>query len=94
MIDVGFLAQLKARRIDVRGELTRLTAAGAVFANGKEEPFDAVVAATGFTRGLERFLDVPGALDDLGDPIRADDGAAPSPACSSAGTRRRFAASC
>ena len=79
VIDVGFLAQLKARRIDVRGELTRLTAAGAVFANGKEEPFDAVVAATGFTRGLERFLDVPGALDDLGDPIRADDGAGTEP---------------
>jgi putative flavoprotein involved in K+ transport len=79
VIDVGFLAQLKARRIDVRGEVTRLTAAGAAFADGEEEPFDVIVAATGYTRGLEGFLDVPGALDAGGDPIRADDGSGTEP---------------
>jgi putative flavoprotein involved in K+ transport len=79
VIDVGFLAQLKARRIDVRGEVTRLTAAGAVFADGEEEPFDAVIAATGFTRGLERFLEAPGALDERGEPIRAEDGSGAYP---------------
>lgn len=79
VIDVGFLAQLKARRVEVRGEVTRLTATGAAFANGEEEPFDAVIAATGFTRGLERFLDAPGALDERGDPIRAEDGSGTYP---------------
>jgi putative flavoprotein involved in K+ transport len=78
-IDVGFLAQLKAGRVDVRGELTGLTGTGVVFADGVEEEFDAVIAATGFTRGLERLLDVPGALDERGDPIRSRDGAAVEP---------------
>ena len=79
VIDVGFLAQLKGGRIDVRGEVTGLTPAGALFANGDEEPFDAVIAATGFGRGLERLLDVPGALRAGGDPIRAKDGAGTEP---------------
>jgi putative flavoprotein involved in K+ transport len=79
VIDVGFLAQLKARRVDVLGEVTRLTATGAAFAGGEEVPFDAVIAATGFTRALERFLDVPGALDERGDPIRANDGSGTEP---------------
>jgi putative flavoprotein involved in K+ transport len=79
VIDVGFLAQLKARRVQVRGEVTGLTPTGVVFAEGAEEPFDAVIAATGFSRGLERFLDVPGAFDGRGDPIRAQDGSGTQP---------------
>lgn len=79
VIDVGFLAQLKARRVEIRTAVARLTATGAVFANGEEEAFDAVIAATGFTRGLERFLDAPGALDDRGDPIRGQDGSGTYP---------------
>jgi putative flavoprotein involved in K+ transport len=79
VIDVGFLAQLKARRVHVRGEVTGLTPTGVDFADGAEEPFDAVIAATGFSRGLERFLDVPGALDERGDPIRAQDGSGTEP---------------
>jgi hypothetical protein len=39
-----------------------------VFANGVEEEFDVIVAATGFTSGLENLLDAPGALDDRGYP--------------------------
>jgi putative flavoprotein involved in K+ transport len=79
VIDVGFLAQLKARRVEVRGEVTGLTPTGVVFADGSEEPFEAVIAATGFSRGLERFLDVPGALDERGDPVRAADGSGAQP---------------
>jgi putative flavoprotein involved in K+ transport len=80
VIDVGFLKQLKAGRIDVRGHPERLTETGVVFADGAaEEPFDAVVAATGFTQGLERFLELPGAVDERGDPVRAKDGSGSSP---------------
>jgi putative flavoprotein involved in K+ transport len=79
VIDVGFLEQLKARRIEVLGEVTGLTETGVRFANGDEVDFDAVIAATGFTRGLERVLDVHGALDERGDPIRAKDGSAAEP---------------
>ena len=69
MIDVGFLEQLKRRRIEVRPETIRLTPTGAVFADGNEEAFDAIVAATGFDTGLADLLEVPGAVDDRGLPV-------------------------
>ena len=75
MIDVGFLKQLKAGAIDVRGNVECLTESGVVFAGGDEEPFDAVVAATGFRQGLERFLDMPDVVDERGDPRRSESGA-------------------
>jgi putative flavoprotein involved in K+ transport len=79
VIDVGFLQQLKAGRVDILGDVDRLTETGVVFADGSEEPFDAVIAATGFTQGLERFLDAPGAVDEHGDPIRSKDGSGTYP---------------
>jgi thioredoxin reductase len=75
VIDVGFLKQLKAGVINVRGNVERLTDSGVVFAGGNEEPFDVVVAATGFRQGLERFLDLPDVVDERGDPRRSEDGA-------------------
>jgi putative flavoprotein involved in K+ transport len=68
LIDVGFVAALKRGSVKVRPALERLTETGAVFADGSSEPFDAIIAATGFTTGLEALIDVPGALDDLGEP--------------------------
>ncbi|HEV7595336.1 MAG TPA: NAD(P)/FAD-dependent oxidoreductase [Gemmatimonadaceae bacterium] len=68
VIDVGFLELLKAGRIDVLGDVQRFTKTGAVFADGGEAEFDVVVAATGFTSGLEQLLSVPNALDDRGYP--------------------------
>jgi cation diffusion facilitator CzcD-associated flavoprotein CzcO len=68
VIDVGFLDHLKAGRLAVRPALARLTARGAVFADGTEEAVDAVVAATGYRTGLERILRVPGALGPGGRP--------------------------
>src|SRR6266542_2061447 len=68
VIDVGFLQQLKARKIDVRPSVERFTPQGIVFADGREEEFDVVVAATGFTTGLARLLEVPGAVKENGRP--------------------------
>ena len=68
LIDVGFVDALKRGRVKVRPALERLTPTGAVFADGTSEPFDAIIAATGFTTGLESLIDVPGVLDDLGEP--------------------------
>ncbi len=68
VIDVGFLHELKAGRVDVRPALASLTIDGATFTDGREESFDVVVAATGFRTGLGRLLDVPDLLDDLGQP--------------------------
>ena len=68
VIDVGFLRELRARRIHVRPDVARFEPGGIVFADGREEPFDAVVAATGFTTGLDELIDAPGGLDEHGLP--------------------------
>ncbi len=70
LIDVGFLDHLRAGRVDVRRAVLRLTQGGVVFADGLEEPFDAVVAATGFRTGLERLVDAS-LLDERGLPRAA-----------------------
>ena len=72
VIDVGFLAQLKRRKIDVLPDPSRLTERGVVFAGGRTEEFDAVVAATGFTTGLDELLDAPEALDERAFPRSPD----------------------
>jgi putative flavoprotein involved in K+ transport len=74
LIDVGFVDALKRGRVTIRPALERLTPPGAVFADGTSEPFDAIVAATGFTTGLESIVDAPGALDDFGEPRGAPGG--------------------
>jgi hypothetical protein len=68
LIDVGFVDALKQGRIVVKPALERLTEAGAVFVDGTSEPFDAVVAATGFEPGLESMISMPGVLDEHGEP--------------------------
>jgi putative flavoprotein involved in K+ transport len=74
LIDVGFVAALKQGRVVARPALAGLTTTGAVFADGTEEPFDAIIAATGFTTGLRPLVDVSGVLDDRDEPLgRAGD---------------------
>ena len=68
VIDVGFLRELKAGTIKVLPAVVSSTLRGVVTADGQERPFDLVVAATGFTTGLERLIDAPEALDERGYP--------------------------
>lgn len=68
VIDVGFLKQLKARKIEVVPELVGFTGAAAVFADGTAKQFEVVVAATGFATGLDQLLAAPLALDERGYP--------------------------
>jgi len=69
LIDVGFVSAVKRGIVHVRPALSRLTASGVVYANGVEEPFDAVVAATGFNSGLESLLESDGVLNRSGEPV-------------------------
>ncbi len=69
LIDVGFVDALKAGRVAVRPAVDRLTPTGAVFADGSSDAFDAIIAATGFTTGLESLVDAPEVLDDHGEPL-------------------------
>jgi putative flavoprotein involved in K+ transport len=68
VIDVGFLKELKARKIEVRPAFERFTPSGVVFGDGHKEEFDAVVAATGFSTGLARLLEVRDTLRENGRP--------------------------
>jgi cation diffusion facilitator CzcD-associated flavoprotein CzcO len=71
LIDVGFVDALKEGRISVRPAVERLTPEGAIFVDGTAGAYDAIVAATGFTTGLETMIDLPGVLDDAGEPRTA-----------------------
>jgi len=68
LIDVGFLRELKAGRVQVRPNVRRFTAVGVEFVDGSEGDFDVVIVATGFDTGLGELLDVPGAVGEDGEP--------------------------
>ena len=68
VIDVGFVNVLKRGLLQIRPELVRLTPTEAVYADGRSEPFDAVIAATGFTTGLASLLETGQALNHLNEP--------------------------
>jgi putative flavoprotein involved in K+ transport len=71
VIDVGFLEQLKAGRIDVRPDVAHFVANGVIFTDGRELACDVVVAATGYTTGLSSMISGVDAVDERGFP-RAD----------------------
>ena len=62
LIDAGTIAQIRTGRIARRPGVRRFTADGVCFEDGSEEPFDAVVAATGYSPALDQML---GALAKL-----------------------------
>ncbi len=68
LIDVGTIAAIKRGAIAVKPGVSRLTETGALFADGSDAAFDAVVLATGFRADLGDFVDVPGVLADDGTP--------------------------
>ena len=67
VIDAGFLDALRRGRIEILPAVAELTPEGVVFEDGRREPFDAVIAATGYRSALPELLglpegDAPGAL--------------------------------
>lgn len=69
-IDIGALAQIRAGRIKVRGDIERFASNTVVFAQSPPEPFDAVILATGFRPDLRALLpDAKGVLSDAGKPF-------------------------
>jgi cation diffusion facilitator CzcD-associated flavoprotein CzcO len=69
VIDVGFVRALKQGQVQICPALDRLNATGAVFEDGSSESFDAIIAATGFSTGLNELLETPDVLDDSDEPI-------------------------
>jgi cation diffusion facilitator CzcD-associated flavoprotein CzcO len=66
LIDSGTIRQIRAGRIAVRAGVERFTPEGVRFADGREEAFDAVVAATGFVPALGDTLRDPTDLGPTG----------------------------
>ncbi|HKR09775.1 MAG TPA: hypothetical protein VJS39_11335, partial [Gemmatimonadaceae bacterium] len=71
LIDVGFVSAVKRGLVKIRPALERLTPTGAVYADGVEEPFDAIIAAIGFETGLESLIEDDGVLNESAEPIAA-----------------------
>jgi hypothetical protein len=67
LIDVGFLAQLKAGRVEVVPGITGFEG-GEVVCGERHLKADAVIAATGYSPGLEPMLGHLGVLDANGRP--------------------------
>jgi putative flavoprotein involved in K+ transport len=74
VIDVGFIKEVRNGRVSVRPNIERFTRTGVVYVDGKQEAFDVVVAATGFTTGLDQLIEVPGMLDAKGVPLAPQGG--------------------
>ena len=68
VIDVGFAKAVKKGRLAVRPDVAAFTPTGVRFSDGQEGAFDLVVAATGFSSGLERLLPMPELLNEDGYP--------------------------
>ena len=64
VIDVGTLARIKRGEIVVHPGIERFHAKGVRFVDGSDEPFDAVILATGYEAQVERlFPSTPIPLD-------------------------------
>lgn len=72
LLDIGTLEGIRQGDIQVRPGIERFTTTGVVFADGRNESYDAVVLATGYRPELSEFLKVTeGVLDEEGSPIRS-----------------------
>jgi putative flavoprotein involved in K+ transport len=69
VIDVGFVKALQAGKVRIRPKVQSFTSGGVTFEDGQEEPFDAVILATGYHTGLASLLEPEGLLNQDGSPI-------------------------
>jgi cation diffusion facilitator CzcD-associated flavoprotein CzcO len=64
MLDIGTVAMIKAGRIPVRPAVQQVLASSVRFVDGREEPYEGIVLATGYDTGLGRFIDGFDAIAD------------------------------
>lgn len=71
ILDVGTIAQVKAGWIRIVPGIEDVLTDSVRFADGRTEAFDAIILATGYRPGLERFLDGLAEIsDERGRPNR------------------------
>jgi indole-3-pyruvate monooxygenase len=59
LIDIGTIGLVRAGQIEIRGGIRSIGEAHVTFEDGRSSRFDAIVLATGFRPGIERFLQRP-----------------------------------
>jgi cation diffusion facilitator CzcD-associated flavoprotein CzcO len=64
MLDIGTIAQVKAGRIRVRPAVREVLPDRVCFEDGRIEGFDAIILATGYRPGLDRFIDSFASISD------------------------------
>jgi len=70
LIDIGTLAAIRAGKIKVVGNVTKIAQNAITFESGAAQDIDAIVFATGYRPRLSRLLSsVKGVLDDSGRPL-------------------------
>ena len=70
LLDVGTVAMIRAGRIAVRPDIAAISSDTVRFADGRAEPFDAVILATGFRPDFRPLLpDAAGVLNAEGRPL-------------------------
>jgi cation diffusion facilitator CzcD-associated flavoprotein CzcO len=67
--DVGFVDAVRTGRVEVVAHVERFEDGEAVLADGSRLAPDALIAATGYTRGLEHLVGHLGVLDERGRPV-------------------------
>ena len=74
LLDIGTIGLIKRGAITVRPGVSEFDEAGVRFEDGRREPFDAVVLATGYRPGVSGFLDpAVTSLDERGVPTCSED---------------------
>jgi len=72
LLDIGTVRLLREGHITAYPGIERFTVDGVVFEDGRREPFDAVVMATGFRPRVDRFVrDARSVLDEEGTPTKS-----------------------
>ena len=64
ILDIGTIAMIRAGRIRVLPGIDEVLADRVRFAGGASHPFEAIILATGYTPGLERFIEGFDAIAD------------------------------
>jgi indole-3-pyruvate monooxygenase len=65
ILDIGTIAQVKAGNIRVRPGIDAVLPDGIRFVDGRREAFDAIILATGYRPGLDRFIDGFRSMSDV-----------------------------
>jgi putative flavoprotein involved in K+ transport len=68
LLDIGFVRELKAGRIEVVGAVERLDGASVILAGGEAIAPESLIVATGYVRGLDPLIGHLGVLDERGAP--------------------------